>query len=301
MRYPSMTALRAFEAVARLGSVSDAARELSLTRSAISHQLGVLEESLGFALTERIGRGIGLTLQGQRYAGEARRVLKILQEAARWDDGETMTGRLTISCTPGLATYWLCHQIGEFRRLHPKLALHLCSPRIPGDTSNDDVDLFIAYGTGDWPEQDVLQLMQLKLFPVCSPRLANRLGGLPQASALPGLPLLHLVNHTDWRVWLGANGIQNVKLEDGITFSDAHFVQAAAIAGQGIAIGDNMLSGDALARGLLIRPFDTTIDSPSAYYIVTSPEKTERRDVQAFSHWLQLRAGDAIAQWSAAR
>lgn len=297
MRYPSITALRALEAVARLGSVSAAARELNLTRSAVSHQLSLLETNLGFALTEPAGRGIVLTFQGHRFAREASRVLKILREASRWDDGEEMVGQLNISCTPGLATYWLCQYMNEFMHLYPKLGLNICSPRTPDDTSNADVDIHISYGTGNWPEMDVSQLLTLQLFPVCSPRLANQLGGLKNPQQLLALPLLHLVNQTDWRVWLAAAGLKNFSLEQGITFSDAHYVQAAAMAGQGVAIGDNMLSGDALDKGLLVQPFATTIEAPATYYIVTSPEKTDRRDVQAFIGWIQQRVTESIALW----
>ena len=285
--YPSITALRAFEAVARLGSVTSAAREMHLTRSAISRQITVLEDTLGFTLTYRSGRNIELTAQGQRYASEARRSLQILLAAARWENGPDITGRLIVSCIPGLATYWLCRHIGEFQRLYPKLELDLRSPRTPDDTTNAEVDLYISYGDGHWPEMNVQRLMALQLFPVCSPGYLNRSAGLKSPADLPSHTLLHLSSQTNWRVWLGANGVQNAQLGAGITFSDAHFVQSAALAGQGIALGDNMLSGDALARGQLVMPFDISIDAPKAYYFVTSPEKTDRPDVQAFIQWLE--------------
>ncbi|TCK04770.1 LysR substrate-binding domain-containing protein [Marinobacterium mangrovicola] len=295
--YPSITALRAFEAVARLGSVTSAAREMNLTRSAISRQIAGLEESLGFPLTYRSGRNIGLTIQGQRYAGEVRRSLQILQAAARWESGPDITGRLIISCIPGLATYWLCHHIGEFQRLFPKLELDLRSPRTPDDTSNEDVDLFISYGDGHWPDMNVRRFMTLQLFPICSPQFLNRTEGLKSPTDLPNFTLLHLANQTNWRVWLAAVGAQNAQLQGGITFSDAHFVQSAAIAGQGIALGDNMLSGDALARGLVVMPFDISIDAPKAYYFVTSPEKTDRPDVQAFVRWLEDKFAAEQRNW----
>jgi LysR family glycine cleavage system transcriptional activator len=297
-RYPSTTALRAFEAISRLGSVSSAAAELNLTRSAVSHQLNMLEEVVGFPLTQRDGRGLALTQKGKAYALETKKALTILLEASHVSDGEEVTGSLTISCAPGLANYWLCHKIAAFTKKYPKLSLHILSPSFPGDISNEDVDLFITYGNGSWPEKYVKQLMTIRLFPVCSPHFYHQQGGLGHPSNLIKMPLLHLMSNTDWRVWLAANGVSNTQLEGGVVFSDANFVQSAAIAGQGIAIGDNMVSGDALAKGLLIRPFEKSIESPRAYYLVTSPEKVERKEVFAFIEWLEGLIADAQSRYN---
>lgn len=281
-----MTALRALDAVARSGSVSDAASELNLTPSAISHQLKSLEQTLGFALTERIGRGIRITYQGERYARDIHQLLANILEAGQRFDGQQVSGRLCVSSPAGFATYWLCLHIAAFQDLYPQVELHLISPRTPSDTSDNNVDLFIAYGMGDWPNQHVQQIVTLRFFPVCSPRLANALGGLKNPQELNGCPLLHMIDYSDWRVWLAAADASNVDVRTGIVFSDAHFVQSACIAGQGIAIGDNLISGEALARGLLIRPFETEIESNRGYYLVADPQKSERPVVRAFSEWV---------------
>jgi len=286
-RYPSTTALRAFEAIARLGSVSAAAKELSLTRSAVSHQLNMLEEIVGFPLTQRDGRGLILTQKGKNYAFETKKALNILLEASRVSDGEEVTGSLTVSCAPGLANYWLCHKISSFTKKYPKVSLHLVSPGFPGDVSNENVDLFLSYGNGNWPEKYVKQLMTIRLFPVCSPHFFHQNGGLKHPLNLIKMPLFHLMNNTDWLVWLAANGVSNIQLEGGVIFSDANFVQSAAIASQGIAMGDNIISGDALAKGLLIRPFEKSIESPRAYYLVASPEKVKIKEISAFIEWLE--------------
>ncbi|MDH4557998.1 LysR family transcriptional regulator [Pseudomonas sp. BN417] len=297
MRFPSMTALRALDAVARLGSVSAAAQELNLTRSAISHQISSLEESLGFTLTERIGRGIGLTYQGERYAREVHRILSNLEEASRRLDDQQVSGRLCVSCNPGFATYWLCHHIGGFLRQYPQVQLQLISPRAPDDVSNANVDLYISYGIGDWPDLAVEQIVALRFFPVCSPRLINALGGLKSAQELSGFPLLHMTDYSDWRVWLTAAGASNIDAATGIVFSDAHCAQSACIAAQGVSIGDNLISGDAMARGLLVRPFEISIDSHRGYYLVADPQKAERPAVQAFSNWVKTQLQASTQLW----
>lgn len=113
MHLPSIKALRALEAVGRLGSVRRAAEELHLTRSAVSHQLRFLEAELGFPLTEREGRGVLLTPRGERYAREVRAALRALARAGEQTAEADLAGKLTVSCTPGFATYWLCPNVGR--------------------------------------------------------------------------------------------------------------------------------------------------------------------------------------------
>jgi len=284
---PSTTALRALDAIARLGSVAAAAAELNLTRGAISHQISILQQCLGFALTEREGRGIQLTTEGRQYASEVQNLLGRLREAAQRCQSEPLAGRLTVSCNPGFAAYWLCHHIGDFVRQYPDVRLHLIAPRELGDTSDNEADLFIAFGIGDWPGQWVQKLITLSLFPVCSPRLLNQYGGLKNPQELSKLPLLHMTDHTDWRVWLATAGASEVDAESGLLFADANWAQSACIAAQGVCIGDNLISGTALQSGLLVRPFALAIASPRSYWLVASPHKAQRPLVQAFCSWLK--------------
>lgn len=301
MHFPSMTALRALDAVASLGSISEAASELNLTPSAVSHQLKILENTLGFALTERVGRGIRITYQGERYARDIHQLLARILEAGQRFDGQQVSGRLCVSSPPGFSAYWLCLHIAGFQELYPQVELHMVSPSAPGDISDQRADLFISYGIGDWPEQHVEHIFKLRYFPVCSPRLGNARGGLKEPRDLEGWPLLHLFNHSDWRVWLAAANAPSVNVHSGIVFSDANFVQSACIAGQGIALGDNLLSGEALARGALIQPFELEIESNCGYYLVVDQQKAERPAVQAFSEWVKARLGDTLQNLQAGR
>lgn len=287
MRFPSMTALRAFDAVSRLGSVSAAAVELNLTRSAISHRINTLEENLGFMLTERTGRGIKLTHEGERYAREVHRILCDVHEAGRHSDEDKVTGRLCVSCNPGFATYWLCQHIGSFLKQYPQVRLKVMSPRTTDDTSDTSADVFIAYGVGDWPNQVVRQVVGLYYFPVCSPRIVNANPGLKTPQDLEAHTLLHMNDHSDWKTWLGAVGATGIDVTTGVLFTDAHCAISACIAAQGVSIGDNLLTGDALTRGLLVRPFELAIRSNRGYYLVADPLKAERPVVKAFSDWLK--------------
>lgn len=297
MHLPSITALRALDAIARYGSVSRAAQELCLTRSAVSHQVTVLEESLGFALLERSGRGVVLSYKGAKYVKEVRRALSILQEASRCG-GEEVDGSLCVSCPPGFATYWLCRQISEFLEAHPHVELSIVAPRATDDVSGT-ADVFIAYGTGEWQDMSAQLIATSRFFPVCSPTLLNAMGGAITLDDLANIRLLHMVNYSDWTQWLLFAGANKVDPRRGVIFSDAPFVQSAAIAGQGMAMGDPLLSGEALACGLLIRPFNLNVASSRGYgyYLVARPEPSERPVVRAFVEWVKYQLQVSIRAW----
>ena len=180
MRVPSTQALRALEAFARYGSVWRAAEELHLTRSAVSHQLRFLEQDLGFDLLKRAGKGVSLTPQGQRYAADVRKALTLLGDAAVQYGDKGIRGSLTVSCTPGFASLWLCTHVAEFKQLYPDVALRIVTPLRLDDVTNPEVDAFIAYGNGAWPKCAVELLSEVEFTPLCSPVLLNRIGGLSE-------------------------------------------------------------------------------------------------------------------------
>lgn len=285
MRLPSIKALRALEAVGRLGSVRRAAEELNLTRSAVSHQLRFLEAELGFPLTGREGRGVLLTPRGERYAREVRAALRALARAGEETAGPELAGKLTVSCTPGFATYWLCPNIGRFLADHPSVDLAIVSPRRLDDVTASDVDVFIAYGHGGWPGMWTELMAEVRFSPICSPRLLQQ--GLREPADLARFRLLHLGDSTDWLRWLAAARLPEAGGMRGIVFSDMNLVLSAAIAGQGVAMGDTMTSTTALASGALVQPFGLTVPASGGYHLVADPAAVEAPLVRAFLSWLR--------------
>jgi LysR family glycine cleavage system transcriptional activator len=292
-----MGALRALEAVARLGSVNRAASEIGLTRSAVSHQLRFLEEQLGFAITAKAGRGIQLTPRGEIYARDVRRALLLLAEAQGRSGESGLTGKLRVSCAPGFGTFWLCAHIGEFRASYPFLKLEIVTPRRFDDVTERGVDVFIAFGDGDWAGRWVEPLVDLRFSPVCSPALLNAAGGLNSVDDVARLPLLHLSDTGDWSRWIAVARAEGIDAGSGIVFSDMHLLIAAALAGQGIAMGDPITAGDALDEGRLVRPFAATIRSPNSYYLVTDRKRAASAPIQAFRDWMRGRLG-RVPDWT---
>ena len=289
MRIPSTQALRALDSFARHGSVWKAAGELHLTRSAVSHQLRLLERELGFELLRRVGKGVALTAPGRRYADDVRQALAAIGDAAVRHGETGIGGPLTVSCTAGFASLWLCPQIAEFHERYPDIALRILTPGRLDEVNQPDVDVFIAFGYGNWPNRQIERLSEVEFTPLCSPALLHRLGGLTEPADVLRATLLHLGDFEDWTRWLALAKVENPAPESGIVFSDMNLVVAATAAGQGIALGDQLTSGKALSAGQLVRPFELTFKSSRAYYLVTDHRRSSDPAVTAFRDWLTAR------------
>jgi len=289
MRIPSTQALRALDSFARLGSVWQAAAELKLTRSAVSHQLRLLEKELGFELLRRRGKGIALTPLGRRYANDARKALLIIRDAGTQYSEASVAGSLRVNCTSGLASLWLAPRIGEFQEMFPDIALSIETPSAAGGVGTGDADVFVAFGDGIWPDRAVERLRDVEIAPVCSPVLLNKLGGLTEPADLLRATLLHHVEFDLWMRWFAAAAVAAPSPIGGIIFGDLNLVVAAAVAGQGVALGDPMICGRALEDGQLVRPFDIGISCARSYYLVIERQKLEQPTVVAFCEWLKSR------------
>lgn len=286
-RLPQLNALRALDGMARHGSMTKAAVELHLTPSAISHAIKLLEDDLGFSLTERSGRGVELTRAGRVYALEVRKALSILSDAHGVATESGLKGHFALSCAPGLAMFWLIHHLGEFRDQFPNVEIRIASPEDFSEVADPEIDLFIAFGSGKWRGYDSELLTELEFAPYCSPALLNALGGLSEPQDLKRYPLLHLRSHDDWTRWFSAAGVPNLAAESGIVLSNMYLVLAGALDGLGVAIGDNIACRRALSDGTLVRPFPMTIRSTEGYYFVSEPSKRHLPISVAFREWMR--------------
>lgn len=294
-RIPSTQALRALDSFARHGTVWQAADELNLTRSAVSHQLRLLERDLGFSLFNRVGTRIELTPQGVAYAQDVCRALTAIAGSAQRNAGRGVSGALTVSSTAGFAASWLCPKIGRFRAAFPDVALSIVTPRRLDDVSNPDVDAFISFGAGSLPGMQAELLQEVEFTPLCSPALLNRLGGMGEPADVRRAGLLHLFDTEDWRAWFRKAGLEEASARGGVVFSDMNLVYAAALNAQGIAMGDEFICHEAMATGQLVRPFDLAIRSPRSYYLVVAPQKARSPVVEAFRTWLQNELRGTVA------
>lgn len=168
---PSLPALQTFEAAARLGSFTAAARELHVTQGAVSHQIRALEDGLGYLLFARLPRRVELTREGRMLGEAVTRGLSQIAEMLRLLEQQRGRHWLTVSASHSFAVRWLVPRIDEFARLHPDADVRISSTNRMADPRHEDIDLCIRFGEGGYPGLDSEVLITEEVFPVCSPRL----------------------------------------------------------------------------------------------------------------------------------
>lgn len=284
VRLPPMQALRAFEAASRMQSLTKAAQALNLTHGAISHQIKALEGDLGVRLIERAGRGIRLTDEGERFARRVRTAFAELTAAVTELTTRANPRQLRVTVSPSFAARWLLPRIGRFVAANPDVDLDVRANAANVDFANDDSDVGIRYGYGDWPGLSAELLLEDKFFPVCTPRMAN--GRLPQRPAdLANFPLLRSEDEF-WKPWFDAAGLDWAEPERGPIFNDsAHLIQAAA-EGQGIALARTTLLGNDERNGVLVRLFDVELPSLRKHYLVYPARTANSAKLALFRKWL---------------
>ncbi|HEY3255774.1 MAG TPA: transcriptional regulator GcvA [Polyangiaceae bacterium] len=285
LRLPPMQALRAFEAAARVQSLTKAAESLHLTHGAISHQIKALEEDLGVRLVERAGRGIRLTDEGERFASRVRAALSELAEAVREISERSNPRQLRVSMVPSFAARWLLPRIGRFVAAHPDIDLDVRANPALVDFRRDDVDAAIRYGLGQWPGVIAEHLFDDIFFPVCSPRFAG--GRLPRRPVdLSRYPLMRSEGEL-WKPWFEAAGLDWPEPSRGPMFSDSSHMLQAAAEGQGIALARSALIGSDLINGVLVRLFDVMLPSQMKFFLVYPPRLADSPKLASFRNWLR--------------
>jgi len=292
-RLPPLNALRAFDATARHLTVVKAADELSVTPSAVSHQLRTLEDALGVALFTRNKTRLKLTPQGEALLPSVRAAFQMIAAAAARLGDAVMVGDLVVSAPVGLTSRLLTRHIGEFLVAHPDVRFRLIASNDDKEVYSPSVDLCIRYGTGIWPDRQVRLLSPVALFPVCSPALINGPLGVRALDDLKHHPLLCEDGGAEWTRWLLAAGAHadDFRLTE---MGNAHIAIEAALHGQGTALGDSLLVGDDLAQGRLVRLFEQSVPAKHAYYVVCRHEVCQSPLVAGFTDWIQgkVRAGE---------
>lgn len=287
-RLPSLNGLRAFEAAARHLSFTNAAAELNVTQTAISHQIRRLEEELGIRLFERKNRALALTPKAAEYLPGIRAAFQDLRFATdrllRKDDDRV----ITVSMMTSLATKWLLPRLSGFQEQHPEIDVRITTSSELVDFRRGDVDAAIRYGRGQWQGLRADWMMADQLFPVCSPTLLTGDNVLKKPEDLARFTLLHTsASSDDWRQWLTAAGLPaNLAKNPGVTFDLSFMTVQAAIDGIGVAIGHTSFVQDDIAKGRLVAPFDMTLPQDAGYYFVAPQDKAASPKIVAFREWL---------------
>lgn len=290
---PSLNALKAFDAAARHESFTAAAAELNVTHAAISRHIRELEIWLGSKLFERTGRGVELTERGKAYGVEVARGFDLLAAATESVAGRRRRRRqrLVVSVEPSFAALWLVPRLGRFTAANPDIELVLDSSHRLVDFTRNEADLGIRYGRGVWSHVAAELLTVTHMTPVCSPALLREAEVLTPAD-LPPHRLLQEETRRYWDEWLAAANVSDRVAPEGPTLG-LHLTVPAAEAGQGFALADEVIAGDALVGGRLVRPFAVSIDA-YGYYLVRGSERKETKAMAAIRAWLKAEIAQTL-------
>lgn len=296
---PSTSMLAAFDAAARTGSFTAAAKELALTQGAISRQVIALEEQLSLTLFHRHKQTITLTEAGKIYAKEINSALSLIRSATLNIMTNPAGGVLNIAILPMFGSRWLMPRLADFLSKNPQITINTVSKLSQFDFSSADVHCAIHFGQADWAQANSTFLMPEESIPVCSPTLFNQ-AKLAQATnvcaSLVDLPLLHITTRPDaWSQWFNEHDLlthernkSDSKAKQGMHFEQFSIATNAAVAGLGVALLPKFLIKNELQRGELKivcdRPLSTNTDN--GYYLVTPNDKLAYAPTIAFKNWL---------------
>jgi LysR family glycine cleavage system transcriptional activator len=296
---PPLSAIRVFEAAARLKSFTRAGEELGMSQAAVSWQIKALEERLGTSMFRRLPREVVLTPAGERLAAAAGQAMNLLRTAIA-DLSETASGVLAITTLQTFAAQWLVWRMGAFQLAHPQIALRLdTSPRLV-DLEHENFDLAIRAGPGKWPGLETVLLIPSVYTPLCAPELAQRIGGLEQPEQLLEAPLIG--EPADWRAWFAEVGLGEAERRErfGFAADTQQFEVASALAGQGIALASPIFFHREIEAGRLVQPFEAVVAGPGDYWLAYPETRRRSPKIAAFRDWIveAARSDPAVARYA---
>lgn len=285
-RLPPLVALRAFEAVARLGGTRKAGDDLNVSHTVISRHLHNLEAWLGVRLIEKEGRGIILTPQGRRYFEHVSKGFDLIAEATEEVSPRGGGGEIRIVCVPGLAVRWLTRRLQALEQALPGVEIILQPTDRSPDFTRGEADAEIGFNLAAAGNGVIgAELLRPRFFPVASPVFVERRGPFTSPGDLAAAPLIHEESREQWRVWLARAGMDPVPALHGPRLWHADAAVEAALQGQGIALANALLVGDDLASGRLVEVLDTDVTLGS--YSLRAPASTwESRNLVRLRRWL---------------
>ncbi len=257
-----------------------------MTPTAISHQIRLLEDTLGLALFARHVRRVALTEAGLRLYPTLRDGFDAFERTLTELSPQTRRKAVTLTATMLFTARRLLPALGAFRARHPEFDLRLHASDEAVDLASGLADIAVRYGAGPFPGLVAEPLLAERFGVLCSPQL-----GLSHPDDLRRTTLLHTEwkrpdMAPDWRRWTRLAGITDLAIDQGPRFTeDGHSLQAA-IAGHGATIGSLVLARPEIEAGLLVHPFGPVIEG-EIYHVVATPENMACADVQAVRDWLK--------------
>lgn len=290
-RLPPLFSLRAFEAAARLGSITRAAEELGRTHGAISRQIRALQDHAGLALFDKAGTGIRLNPHGEKLREVVAGALAHLEQGWARVLDEAQGQSLHVASSATFAMRWLVPHLASFYRQHPNVRLRL-SMTSAQEIRNQGADLVLAWDRLSYPAPDqarAIRIADVAFGPVCAPGYAFTVkrNHLSAATAI-----VHDYTQRAWTLWQENSGF-TVSHDTELRFPHTHLCIEAALAGLGVALIEQRMVSDDLTAGRLIAPCGF-VAFADGLAIVPASDRAGSPAAKAFIAWIKRElAGDA--------
>lgn len=285
-RLPPLNSLKAFESSARHLSFTKAAEELFVTQAAVSHQIKILESFLGIDLFIRKNRALELTDLGKMYFADISKVLNRLADATSKLLTEKNSRHLTITVPQTFGIQWLVPKLTEFNQLYPDIEVRLKGEDEDEGILNDNVDVSIYYGKGNWDTLQVEKLAEGNLLLLASPKLLEK-KPINTVNDLNNHTIIHIKTRDNWQNMVNYLQVDGLNINHGPLFSHTFMALQAAIHGQGIVLANKILAKQEVENGTLkvVLPIKNLLDS-KAFYLVNQLDKADNECINIFKKWI---------------
>ena len=285
---PPLKSLQVFESVARYQSVTQAAQELNVTQSAVSHQIRNLEDFLQTRLFDRNGPKLSLSDDGHLLYHDLSQAITLIKHSVGALRAAHQPETIGVTVRSHFAMNWLSRRVVELSTLYPDLNLHFNHSNTPADFSDPSIHASIEWRRIDEVQAHMRLLFCGNLTPACHPDLLHT-PGLKIPADLAHHTLLHESDESVWWEWLRLAGVPRIQPKRKVFYEDTNVRQQSAVAGAGVALVCPELVADDLAAGRLVLPFDIVLDTWS-YYLIIPPDRLMIPNVRRFANWIESEA-----------
>jgi len=288
---PSPGHLIAFEAAGRLGSFTDAGRELNMSQAAVSYAVRGLERQLGLRLFRREHRRVTLTDAGARFFADVTQGLGVIRRSAETLRAEARGDHVTLAASTAFASFWMMPRLQRFRDALPGLDLRLQTSDRDLDLLAETIPLGIRGGAPqDWPAYDARPLAREEIVAVASPAYVRAQGAPRVPAELVAHRLIHLDEPyrpaADWRDWFASAGLAPGGVPRGLVINDYALVMQAVLEGEGVALGWWHLVGRLVQAGLLVQLTVHRLSTGGIFHVVWPRSLPLSRQAAAVRDWL---------------
>ena len=290
-RIPPFAALRAFEGAARLGNLRLAGEEISLSVSAVSHQIKSLEEFVGIALFHRDKNKLRLTAPGKDYLLELTRTLDHIAAATARIEQERHSKSVSVNLFPSLAAMWLLPRLTYFRKLEPDIDVRVITTIDPIDFRAGSLDMAIRYAKAPPEAGKTTLLFKEAAFPVCSPSYRDEFLRFEPHTDLTRQTLITCqTSPEEWSQWFRFAGFTGKPPQHTIDVDSRALALEAAMDGLGVAMGRTPYVDRALAAGRLVRFNKRVLSMGQSYFLAMTESAMRSKAARSFADWLAAEA-----------